>query len=216
MNAKRFIELVNLYVDSEISGEELEELETEVAQNPDRRTIFNQYRRLQDASHTAYQEYEGSLVQTVDLKKYHVLARESGKRLRLGILYTAASITAASLAVMAAISIVQETSWSEPPSPRAETSVARVEVFQPDPIPMPARLSSFESAAGTAFFGPPTMTMLRGDTTGTFRAAARTGFQLTVNPTLWEDQSRAGSTARVFRDSPSFESAELVSFQFQR
>lgn len=50
MNNSRFIELLNLYVDQELSAEDAVELEREILQNPQRRATYNQYCRMQRAS----------------------------------------------------------------------------------------------------------------------------------------------------------------------
>jgi anti-sigma factor RsiW len=47
VNDRRFIELLNLYLDHQISAEEAGELESEVMHNPARRRTYNQYCRLQ-------------------------------------------------------------------------------------------------------------------------------------------------------------------------
>lgn len=47
MNDRRFIELLNLYLDHEISPAEAAELETEVMRNPARRREYDRYCRLQ-------------------------------------------------------------------------------------------------------------------------------------------------------------------------
>lgn len=49
MNDKEFIELLNLYVDREISAEDALRLEKMVATNPRRREIYDQYCRIQKA-----------------------------------------------------------------------------------------------------------------------------------------------------------------------
>lgn len=49
MNKSRFIELLNLYVDQEISVDQAEQLEAEISRNPARRRTYNQYCRLQRA-----------------------------------------------------------------------------------------------------------------------------------------------------------------------
>jgi hypothetical protein len=49
MNDKEFIELLNLYVDREISPEDALRLEKVVATNPRRREIYDQYCRIQKA-----------------------------------------------------------------------------------------------------------------------------------------------------------------------
>ena len=50
MNQKKFIELLNLFVDHEISSVEAAELEQEIALNPERRKIYQQYCRIQRGS----------------------------------------------------------------------------------------------------------------------------------------------------------------------
>lgn len=49
MNDKRFIELLNLYVDQELTDEEARTLEQEIARRPERREIYTQYCRMQRA-----------------------------------------------------------------------------------------------------------------------------------------------------------------------
>lgn len=49
MKDQRFIELLNLYLDQQISEFEAAELEAEVTKNPERRRTYNQYCRLQRA-----------------------------------------------------------------------------------------------------------------------------------------------------------------------
>lgn len=49
MNDKKFIELLNLYVDREVSAEDALLLEAEVATNPSRRKVYDQYCRMQKA-----------------------------------------------------------------------------------------------------------------------------------------------------------------------
>ena len=108
MNERRFIQLINLYIDEEISPEELEELENEVAQDKRRRKIYRNYCRLQRASQVACRRMGPALSETVDLKKYHILSRDSGRRLRLGLIYSAGALAAACVTVVAAISLLKE------------------------------------------------------------------------------------------------------------
>jgi hypothetical protein len=49
MKEPRFIELLNLYVDQQLSASEAAELESEIKQNPARRRIYQQYCRMQKA-----------------------------------------------------------------------------------------------------------------------------------------------------------------------
>jgi hypothetical protein len=49
MNDKKFMELLNLYLDREIDADDALRLEAEVASDPDRRKIYDQYCRMQKA-----------------------------------------------------------------------------------------------------------------------------------------------------------------------
>ena len=49
MNDREFIELLNLYVDHEISAEDALRLEHEVSTDPERRAVYTQYCRMQKA-----------------------------------------------------------------------------------------------------------------------------------------------------------------------
>lgn len=49
MNQDRFIELLNLYLDEEISSEDLSDLMAETHRDPDRRKVFREYNRIHDA-----------------------------------------------------------------------------------------------------------------------------------------------------------------------
>lgn len=223
MNEKRFVELVNLYIDHEISREDLQELEDEVAHNAHRREIYHQYCRLQRASQSLYQDFGSRLAQTVDLKKYQMLARNSGSQVRLGLLYSSGALAAACLTVLAAVSIFQEAQWgSGGRSSSQEQSAAVVEVFEARSLDrdlsrrrqarLPSSADPFAAPVSFAAHSSPR----RGDFFDSVRASARSGFQLTVSPSAWEEEFRGGSTAKVFRSTSSFEAPELASFQFQR
>lgn len=49
MSERRFLELLNLYIDEQISAAEAAELESEVLSNPERRLVYDEYCRLQRA-----------------------------------------------------------------------------------------------------------------------------------------------------------------------
>ncbi len=59
MNEHRFIELLNLYVDQQLSPEEAAELEVEITRDPARRRTYLQYCRMQKACSQLF-EYERS------------------------------------------------------------------------------------------------------------------------------------------------------------
>jgi hypothetical protein len=54
MRDNRFIELVNLYIDRQITAEETAELEAEMQANPRRRAVYRQYCQLHSATKQVY------------------------------------------------------------------------------------------------------------------------------------------------------------------
>jgi hypothetical protein len=65
MTDREFIELLNLYVDREIGAEDALRLESEVAADPRRREVYDQYCRIQKAcSKLSEENYTDSLSQT--------------------------------------------------------------------------------------------------------------------------------------------------------
>lgn len=57
MKESRFIELVNLYIDRQISAEETAELEAELQQSAKHRAIYRQYCRMHAATKQAYESF---------------------------------------------------------------------------------------------------------------------------------------------------------------
>jgi negative regulator of sigma E activity len=57
MKDSRFIELLNLYIDRQITAEETAELEAEIQQHPKRRAVYGQYCRIHSATKLAYQSF---------------------------------------------------------------------------------------------------------------------------------------------------------------
>lgn len=50
MNHERFIEMLNLYIDRELSAEEIHEVEEAIASSPERQKIYAQYCRIESAT----------------------------------------------------------------------------------------------------------------------------------------------------------------------
>jgi len=57
MRDSRFIELVNLYIDRQITAEETAELEAEMQDNPRRRAVYRQYCHLHSATKQVYDRF---------------------------------------------------------------------------------------------------------------------------------------------------------------
>ncbi len=63
MKDARFIELVNLYIDRQISPDETAELEAELQSHPRRRQIYNQYCRMHRATTLVYESFRAGAEQ---------------------------------------------------------------------------------------------------------------------------------------------------------
>lgn len=57
MKDSRFVELLNLYIDRQITAEETAELEVEIQLDPKRRAVYSQYCRIHSATKLAYQSF---------------------------------------------------------------------------------------------------------------------------------------------------------------
>lgn len=60
MKDQRFIELLNLYIDRQITAEETTELEAEMQQNPSRQAVYQQYCRIHSATKLVYDSFRAN------------------------------------------------------------------------------------------------------------------------------------------------------------
>ena len=60
MKDHRFIELLNLYIDRQITVAETAELEDEIQQNPDRQAVYRQYCRIHSATKLVYDSFRAN------------------------------------------------------------------------------------------------------------------------------------------------------------
>ncbi|MBE2214032.1 MAG: zf-HC2 domain-containing protein [Opitutaceae bacterium] len=57
MNEKKFIQLLNLYIDGEATPPEAREVELEIENDPARRRVYDDYRRIQAATRALYAQF---------------------------------------------------------------------------------------------------------------------------------------------------------------
>jgi anti-sigma factor RsiW len=57
MKDSRFIELLNLYIDRQITTEETAELEAEIQRNPKRQSVYRQYCQIHSATKMVYESF---------------------------------------------------------------------------------------------------------------------------------------------------------------
>jgi hypothetical protein len=147
MTHREFIELLNLYVDHEISEADVERLEAEVLAHPERRAIYHQYCRMQKACATLGEQFrELAPAAPADAAVVAGVPRRNGSPL----LYA----TGFAVAACAAIAFILHRPPAAPaPAPAAALaavadSAARPEAEALQPV-LPARADAlFVSAAG--------------------------------------------------------------------
>ena len=67
MNDERFIEMLNLYIDQELVGEEIHEIEEAIANSAERQRIYAQYCKIERASQVVFTEAEVPQPKMADL-----------------------------------------------------------------------------------------------------------------------------------------------------
>jgi len=211
MSNKEFLELLNLYIDGEISPEDRERVEREIATNESREAVYKEYLRLQDATEKLFNHYHTSLTESVDLKKYHILSRGSEQRYVLGSLYSAAAVFVACLSIFAATRILSDSSGMERAEGEVETTETegsnQVEIVSNPQAVREAR--NFWQLPGEGDLPPSSdfQSVFSGNT------ELSAGFRL-----RGERQTFGGEGGRIYQSSNTFESPppDLASFQFQR
>ena len=96
MNDTKFIELLNLYLDHEISAEDATRLEAEVQSNPQRRRLYHDYCRMQKGCQLLARDFAGEAAAGIDKK---IVDFETARATRSSGLYVAAGFAAAAACV---------------------------------------------------------------------------------------------------------------------
>lgn len=129
MKDTRFIELVNLYIDRQISPAEANELELEIQSNPRRREVYHQYCRMHRATTLVYESFRSHAEQPGQQPARQpasitqIRARVRQRRARW--LYAGAGLAAA--ACVAFVFVAGRLA----PQPAAPAQLARVEAPPP-------------------------------------------------------------------------------------
>jgi len=138
MKDSRFIELINLYIDRQISSDETAELEAEIQANPRRRQVYRQYCQMHHATKLVYESFgtNGEKI-TVAARPSASIARFESRRraqLRNRWLYAAGGLAAAACLGFALLRAL--------PKPVAPAAGAPAQVVaavsQPKPAPTSA------------------------------------------------------------------------------
>ncbi|HYC71228.1 MAG TPA: hypothetical protein VEB66_08485 [Opitutaceae bacterium] len=141
MKDHRFIELVNLYIDRQISSAEAAELETELQANARRRQVYQQYCRMHRATQLVYESFRqeaGREAPQAGTKGGTLVRLEGARRRRDRWAYAFAGMAAAAcvgLVVSRTILSVDET------APLAAGAPAALNVAAQPPARVPVELA---------------------------------------------------------------------------
>ncbi len=102
MKDQRFIELLNLYIDRQITAGETAELETEIQQNPSRQAVYRQYCQIHAATKLVYDSFRADVAEQPALQPDHtgVVELFETKRRKSHFAYYAGGLAAACLALV--------------------------------------------------------------------------------------------------------------------
>lgn len=221
MRDSRFIELVNLYIDRQITAEETAELETELQGNPRRRAVYRQYCQLHSATKHVYDRFR---VHAADPQaaapggRARIAAFESRPRSNW-IHYVGGLAAAACLAMV----FIRYNSNSQPPADRLARvelkPAAQVATVSVATAPVPS-LISLRSNTATESDYPALLATLRQDEPRSFSSTENQSNRL---PSLFDDgvfEMRPVMPAngqRIYRGKQTpAPQAEFTAFQFQR
>lgn len=234
MKDARFIELLNLYIDQELSAEEVGELELEIARNPARRRTYEQYCRMHRGCALLF---ESSRSQAPHHPKLDRAARDADRKVLAfpgaeeatvvrgpwGRIAWAGGLAAA-LAVAALQGPTILTALRSPSAPAPEAAASALAQSQPSAAPAPvARQSEYQLVGllnrqpdgirltlqpGTA---PESEWLQRLELTPLQRVSVE-NLRFVSEPTAKDDRTFAGSQPFT----PAQSAVEFSAFQFQK
>jgi len=228
MKDNRFIELVNLYIDRQISGEEMAELEAEMQASPRRRAVYRQYCQMHRATTLVYESFrtEESGQPAVTMARQGAVARfeAPGRRRQTPWTYYAAGLAAA----CAALVFVRGNFAGTVSAPQVATS-AKTAPAVVAALPTPVAPATQTVVAPEAKVAAPRANslvaeqdyaaMLAAMRREEIRAFANGSIQPSRAPSLFEDgvfDAQSSSSTRAFRNKPAAPRTESAAFQFQR
>ena len=222
MRDSRFIELINLYIDRQITVDETAELEAEMQDNPRRRAIYRQYCQLHSATKQVYDRFRAS-ADTPSLAPAgrSVLAEFSHQPRRNWVHYVG-GLTA--VAACLAFAVVRYNTGTQPApelSARVEPkpAVQAVASAQVEPSAAPSLISLRHDPAADAAYSA-LLATLREDEQHSLGGTENRANRL---PSLFDDgvfevrPVLPANGQRTFRSKQTpAQQAEFTAFQFQR
>lgn len=219
MKDHRFIELVNLYIDRQISPAEATELETELQANPRRRQVYQQYCRMHRATQLVYESFRqeaGREAPQSATQGGSLVRLEGARRRRDRWAYAVAGMAAAACVGL----IVSRTFLADGSVP---TTLAEVTPSSAITSPAPTRVAVEIPPAAPALEvrSPLTLQADYQSMLASFQLSEPTqGTSARAPRSLFEDESfgrpLTDEQRSQLRRSPSQTATEFTAFQFQR
>ncbi len=224
MKDTRFIELINLYIDRQISPDETAELEAEIQANPRRRQVYRQYCQMHHATKLVYESFRAQSDQPAGpatVRQPGTIAEFASRRRaqqRTRWLYAASGLAAAACLALVFVRLQPASSTGGPVAPvlPAAATVAAQPVVKP--ANSGAKVIDFSQAVREQPDYAAMVATLRQEEQRSFALS-----QAVRNSTLFDDgafDSRQVLPLNV-RKAPTRRmdgkaSAEFTAFQFQR
>lgn len=226
MKDTRFTDLINLYIDRQISPAETAELEAEIRANPRHRQVYLQYCRMHHATKLVYESFRahadqqpGAMRQPGTIEHFH---RRKRANQRARWLYAAGGLAAA-----ACLALVLMRPGTVP------SSSANVALTQPTPVatvaaaPIKVESAAAVQAGTPAVFAVNIAAREEPDYAAMLTALRREDqrtFAVSLNASLFDDgvfatkQTLPAGSHRIApnKKSENKASAEFTAFQFQR
>jgi hypothetical protein len=207
MKDNRFIELLNLYIDRQITSAETGELEAELQGNPKRQAVYRQYCQIHTATKQVYASFRASSAENpvTEPGQTGVIELFESRRRRTNWIYYAGAGAAAACLALVFFRL----------NPAAQVEASQV-VAQPQPtVVAPVQIAAAPVAVKAE--PVPTMISLR-DTT-----AISPDYMAMLAALREQDEERAFSNERLrigrvqpLFDDNLFEPARMISTQEQR
>lgn len=225
MNDQRFIELVNLYIDRQMSSQEAVELEAELQADPRRRQVYQEYCRMHRATQLVYESFRQEAGQEAPqpATRGGTLVRlESARRRRSRWAYALGGMAAAAcVGLLLSGTYLAPTQAGAPtaaPQPGALAATAPQPAPAP-PEPLPGSLASLRHpiALDSGFAGrlsPLQLEEVERALVGTPRERSLFDDDVFTSAPLLPDGGQR--TYRNRRGGPSQPATEFTAFQFQR
>lgn len=228
MKDNRFIELVNLYVDRQISAEEAAELEAELQANPRRRAVYRQYCQLHTATKQVYAGFRAQAEPRTAAQDGRVVRAEFRRRAGVHWIHYVGGLAAAACLALVFVRYNAVPAQPEPTVIAAAPQPAPVEIAKvTPPAPEATRIAAIPASLKLetpAPAEPDYAELVRALRQEDQRAFAAGQIQPAKLPSLFDDgvfEARPvllpANSQRVFRGKQAPESkAEFTAFQFQR